>query len=268
MKSLTSDCAISRNPPQGRARSLPTTVNPAVARDALARERIASICDGISAPDSLTGTVTEDGHDRSADCLPQTRFGLANHEQSTIFIPREHGHRRKQHQVVANPLAQAAQVRGDAHSDASLQTIDHRRSGPPNMLAPTVRSRRSLMLANSTFRMAYGLGALFVPGAMARFRLAANTREHPQARLFVRGFGAHQIAVATLGLASRRWRTIERPAALAAVTIDVADMISAVVESEARERMDPDLTGGLVFSAAGVLTAAVVLCAPLKWGAR
>jgi len=118
------------------------------------------------------------------------------------------------------------------------------------------------MLANSTFRMAYGLGALFVPVAMERFRLAANTREHPQARLFVRGFGAHQIAVATLGLASRRWRTIERPAALAAVTIDVADMISAVVESEARERMDPDLTGGLVFSAAGVVTAAGALCAP------
>lgn len=181
--------------------------------------------------------------DRSTDRLPQARFSLANHEQSTILIPREHGHRRKQHQVVANPLAQAAQVRGDAHSDASLQTINHRRSGPPNMLAPTVLSRRRLMLANSMFRMTYGLGALPAPGAMARFRLAADTGEDPQARLFVRGFGAHQIAVAALGLASRRWRTIERPAALAVMTIDVADMISAVVESDERERMDPDFNG-------------------------
>jgi hypothetical protein len=130
------------------------------------------------------------------------------------------------------------------------------------MLAPTVLSRRGLMLANSMFRMAYGLGALFAPGAMARFRLAADTGEDPQARLFVRGFGAHQIAVAALGLVSRRWRTIERPAALAAMTIDVADMISAVVEGDERERMDPDLTGGLVFSAASVVTAASALCAP------
>jgi hypothetical protein len=91
-------------------------------------------------------------------------------------------------------------------------------------------SKRSLMLANSLFRVGYGVGALFAPAAMARLRLAADTRRDPQARLFVRGFGAHNVAVAALGLSSRRWRELERPAALAPLTIDMVDMISALVE--------------------------------------
>jgi hypothetical protein len=125
-------------------------------------------------------------------------------------------------------------------------------------------SKRSLMLANSTFRMAYGVGALLAPSTMARLRLAADTSEDPQSRLFVRGFGSHQVAVATLGLASRRWPRLQRPAALAALTIDTVDMLSAVVEGSERGSMDADLTGGLVFSAAGVATAAGVLRSPVS----
>ncbi len=121
--------------------------------------------------------------------------------------------------------------------------------------------KRSLMLVNSLFRLAYGVGALLAPAKMATMRLAADTEGQPQARLFVRGFGAHQVAVALLGLASRRWRRLEKPAALAAVTINVADMISAVVEAGDRGAMDTDLSGGLVFSAAGVATAGIALIA-------
>jgi hypothetical protein len=120
-------------------------------------------------------------------------------------------------------------------------------------------STRGLMLLNSTFRVSYGVGALLAPAQMATLRLAADTAEQPAARLFVRGFGAHQIVVAALGLASRRWRALERPAALAAIAIDVADMLSAVAEAGERGQMDPDLTGGRVFSAAGVATAAASL---------
>ena len=120
-------------------------------------------------------------------------------------------------------------------------------------------SKRSLMLLNSAFRVSYGIGALLAPAKMTKLRLAPETAEHPQAQLFVRGFGAHQVAVAALGLASRRWRALERPAALAAITIDVSDMLSAVVEAGERGQTDPDLTGGLVFSAAGVATAAAAL---------
>jgi hypothetical protein len=120
-------------------------------------------------------------------------------------------------------------------------------------------SKRSLMLLNSAFRVSYGVGTLLAPSKMAETQLAPDTAEHPEARLFVRGFGAHQVAVATLGLASRRWRALERPAALAAIAIDLSDMLSAVIEARERGQLDPDLTGGFVFSAAGVATAAAAI---------
>jgi hypothetical protein len=123
-------------------------------------------------------------------------------------------------------------------------------------------SKRSLILVNGLFRVSYGLGALFVPLKMAELKLAADTAKHPEARLFVRGFGAHQIGVAAVGLASRRWRRLERPAAIAAIAIDVGDMLSALVEIRGRGRADADLSGGLVFSAAGVATAAGALRRP------
>jgi hypothetical protein len=94
---------------------------------------------------------------------------------------------------------------------------------------------------------------------MARWRLTADTSERPDARLFVRGFSAHQIGVAALGLASLRWRGLQRPAALAAIAIDGADMLSALVEAGERRELAADLSGGLVFSAAGVVTARTAL---------
>jgi hypothetical protein len=123
-------------------------------------------------------------------------------------------------------------------------------------------SKRSLMLINSLFRVSYGLGALLVPAKMAELKLAADTARHPEARLFVRGFGAHQIAVAVAALASRRWRRLEQPAAVAAIAIDVVDMLSALVEARGRGQVDADLSGGLVFSTAGVATAVAALRTP------
>jgi hypothetical protein len=117
-------------------------------------------------------------------------------------------------------------------------------------------SKRNLLLLNAGFRMAYGIGGLLSPAAMGKLQLAADTPERPDARLFVRGFSAHQIGVATLGLVSLRWRRLERPAALAAVIIDLADMLSAAVEASKRRELRSDLAGGLVFSAAGVATVA------------
>lgn len=120
-------------------------------------------------------------------------------------------------------------------------------------------SGRTLMLVNAGFRVAYGVTGLLSPAAMGRLRLAANTPERPDARLFVRGFSAHQIGVAALGLASLRRSRLERPAALAAVAIDLADMPSALVEAGKRGELGGDLVGGLVFSAAGVVTASASL---------
>jgi hypothetical protein len=114
------------------------------------------------------------------------------------------------------------------------------------------------MLVNIGFRVAYGIGGLLSPPAMARLQMAPDTPERPDARLIVRGFSAHQIGVALLGVAGLRWRRFQQPAALAAVAIDVADMLAALVEAVARRHLDRDLTGGLVFSAAGAATAAAV----------
>jgi hypothetical protein len=117
-------------------------------------------------------------------------------------------------------------------------------------------STRDLMVLNAAFRAAYGVGGMLSPAAMGRLQMAADTPERPDARLFVRGFSAHQIGVASLGLASLRWPGLRRPAAIAAVAIDLADMLSATVEAGKRGGMQRDLVGGLVFSAAGVATAA------------
>jgi hypothetical protein len=114
---------------------------------------------------------------------------------------------------------------------------------------------RDLILLNAGFRIAYGIGGLLFPAAMGRLKLAADTAERPDARLFVRGFSAHQIGVAALGLASLRWRGLERAAAQAAVAIDAADMASAAVEAGKRRSLEADLVGGFFFSAAGFASA-------------
>ena len=123
-------------------------------------------------------------------------------------------------------------------------------------------SRHSLILANALFRIGYGVGGVVAPSAMARFGLTPDAEERPDARLFVRGFSAHQIGVAAMGLASVRRHQLERPAMLAAIAIDVADMISALVEAADRGSVDADLAGGLVFSGAGVATGLAALSLP------
>jgi hypothetical protein len=115
------------------------------------------------------------------------------------------------------------------------------------------------MAANISIRLGYGIGGLLAPGAMAKAQLAPSVGDRPEARLFIRGFSAHQIGVAMLGLASWRWSALRRPAAGAAVAIDAADVISALAEAIARRRLEPDLVGGAIFSAAGALSAATVL---------
>jgi hypothetical protein len=120
------------------------------------------------------------------------------------------------------------------------------------------------MLANALFRLGYGVGALVAPSAMAAARMVPDTEDRPEARLFVRGFGAHQVAVAAAGLWSRRRPRLERAAILLAVAIDVVDMASAAAEARARGRMDADVAGGFVLSAAGVATAAAASRAPIR----
>jgi hypothetical protein len=123
------------------------------------------------------------------------------------------------------------------------------------------RTRSTLLLLNSGVRLAYGVGALLAPALMAKARFVPDTEDQPPARLFVRGFGAHQVAVALLGLESTRRRHLERPALVAAVAIDLVDMLSAAVEAAARDELHPDTVGGFLFSATGAATAAAALLA-------
>ncbi len=123
-------------------------------------------------------------------------------------------------------------------------------------------SRRSLLTVNVVFRVGYGVGGLLAPSTMAKLRLTPYTADRPDARLFVRGFSAHQTGVAALGLAGLRWPRLQRPAAIAAVAIDAADLLSVAAEAADRKRMDPDLVGGALFSAAGAVTAWAALSAP------
>jgi len=117
----------------------------------------------------------------------------------------------------------------------------------------------TLMAANAVIRLGYGIGGVVAPATLARLRFAPDVADRPDARLFVRGFAVHQIGVAALGVASWRWPGLRRAAAGAAVAIDAADIASAVAEAIDRRRLDSELIGGVVFSAAGALSAAATL---------
>jgi hypothetical protein len=128
-------------------------------------------------------------------------------------------------------------------------------TGSIPVVASSGMSTRSLMLVNVLFRVGYGVGGLLAPSAMARMQMVPDTDERPDARLFVRGFSGHQVAVAAVGLGSLRRRWLRGPAIALAVAIDAMDMVSAVAEARARRRMDADVVGGFLLSATGVATA-------------
>jgi hypothetical protein len=121
--------------------------------------------------------------------------------------------------------------------------------------------RIALFAANAVIRLGYGIVALTAPSkpVVGTIPLAPDTEELPEARLFVRGFAAHQIAVAAVALAGLSRSGLRRPAMLLAATIDAADITAAVLEARARGRLDPDLMGGIAFSAAGLASALVAL---------
>ncbi|HEX4116785.1 MAG TPA: hypothetical protein VHY18_13025 [Solirubrobacteraceae bacterium] len=121
--------------------------------------------------------------------------------------------------------------------------------------------RRTLIVTNAAIRVGYGLAALFAPSTplFGTVPLAPDTEQFPEARLFVRGFAAHQIAVGVLGIASLARRELRRPAMILAAVTDSADIASAVIEAKARRRTDADLSGGIAFSASGLISALLAM---------
>jgi hypothetical protein len=111
--------------------------------------------------------------------------------------------------------------------------------------------------ANALIRVTYGVAALASPSRplIGKVPLAPDTEALPEARLFVRGFAAHQVAVGLLGLVSLGREELRRPAMALAAATDFADIASALVEARDRSHLAPDLTGGIAFSAAGLASA-------------
>jgi hypothetical protein len=118
-----------------------------------------------------------------------------------------------------------------------------------------------LIAANAAIRLGYGVAAFLSPSTplFGRVPLAPDTDDFPEARLFIRGFAAHQIAVAAVGLASLSRPSLRRPAMLLAATTDAADIAAAMMDARARGRIDQDLGGGIAFSSAGLASALAAL---------
>jgi hypothetical protein len=115
----------------------------------------------------------------------------------------------------------------------------------------------SLAAANAAIRLGYGVAALVAPSKpfLGKVPLAPDTDEFPEARLFIRGFAAHQVGVALVGLASLGDRDRRRAAMVVAAATDLADIVSAAIEARARGSVDADLRDGIVFSSAGLASA-------------
>src|ERR671914_1056336 len=95
---------------------------------------------------------------------------------------------------------------------------------------------RWLVGVNAVLRLGYGLAAFTSPSkpAFGKVPLAPDTDELPEARLFIRGFASHQIAVGVVGLASLGQRDLRRHGMLLAAATDLADIASALIEAHAR----------------------------------
>ena len=117
---------------------------------------------------------------------------------------------------------------------------------------------RYILLGGGAVRLAIGAGYLVVPSAMTGAQLAPNTDDSPDARLFVRGFGGHQVLPAAFTLAELRDRRLLAPALALNLLIDGFDVTSALLEARARARVDRTLAGGLALSGSAIAWALAV----------
>lgn len=111
---------------------------------------------------------------------------------------------------------------------------------------------RLLMLGGTSVRMAVGLGYLLAPSKMAAARLAPNADDRPDARLFVRGFGGHQLVLGTVTLATTRGRRPPDLVLAVNLLIDALDMTSTLLEVRVRGRSDRTLSRSIILSGTAI----------------
>jgi len=108
------------------------------------------------------------------------------------------------------------------------------------------------MLGGAAVRLAVGAGYLLASSSMASARLAPQTADRPDARLFVRGFGGHQLLIGALTLAAARARRLAGPVVALNLLIDALDMTSTALEVRARGRADRTLIGSIALSGTAI----------------
>jgi hypothetical protein len=127
------------------------------------------------------------------------------------------------------------------------------------------RAAHLLAAGGAAFRVSLGAGYLLAPARMAAARLAPPTDDAPDARLFVRGFGGHQLVTGAIALAALRERRLLARALALNALIDGLDLASAALEVRARGRVDRTLAESMALSATAVAWA---LAIRLALGAR
>lgn len=124
---------------------------------------------------------------------------------------------------------------------------------------PPARGPRTLLVAGSSIRLLYGVGALLAPAWMVSKEFAPDTHGQPDPRLTLRAFGGHQLITGCLTLIASKSRRSARIAATLSLLIDTFDVISAMLEVRARGQADASTVGGIAFSGAGMGTFALAL---------
>src|SRR5437879_4281265 len=97
----------------------------------------------------------------------------------------------------------------------------------------------------SVGRLAYGMGAMLAPEWMASRRLAPSLREHPDARMNLRGFGGAQSAIALYTLATATNPRRARSLLGLNAAVDALDAGVTLLERRARGEVDRVVAGGV-----------------------
>ena len=119
---------------------------------------------------------------------------------------------------------------------------------------------RTPFIAGSVARLAYGLGCILAPQAMAG-RLAPTVRG-PDARMNLRGFGGAQSGIALYTLATARTRDGARAALGLNALVDGFDALVSTLEIRDRGGVDLVAAGGVAVNVVGLVcwsTAAAAL---------
>lgn len=119
---------------------------------------------------------------------------------------------------------------------------------------------RAPFLIGSTFRLAYGMGAMLAPEWMGE-HLAPTLQGHPDPRMNLRGFGGAQSGIALYTLATAT--TPERARAVLGlnVLVDALDAGVSLLEWRARGELDQMAGGGVAVNVVSLIVWAAAAAA-------